>query len=375
MLGANPKVVATSVSHSSFIPNLLNTYEYQPYRPSPLQLSSAMSNNIQDFSKFKSFPLELQGMIFKEAIPQRKSPVIDFSFAIIKNPMQFVLDISTEIPPAPHLLPLLKACEVSRKEVYRQLKRIKISEPPNGYGSAAKTDDGVPIRYFWKACEPLGHTYIDVIRDTLMLNLPDLLRLYRYGGRIDLSKITRIALTAFSTDYEDTIHEPLRYLRILDLIGHICPDLKVFQMITMLAVKDYSRDTDSRIDYRILDVESELWHTDFWNEWEVVKSEHGNRIRNVLDGAKRMSMGYYQYMSLLKELRRTKDLKFWKRLRYTAALNCKFDDDRNWRSSGKRAPEPRLYILALDAWLPAYEDGTVLDKYKGLAQIFEGASW
>ncbi|KAB8301479.1 hypothetical protein EYC80_003336 [Monilinia laxa] len=334
-----------------------------------------MANDLHNFSKFKNLPLELQGMIFKEAIPERKSPVVDFLFEITKNPRQFVLDISTDISPTPHMLPLLNACEVSRKEVYRHLQRVKISGPPNGYGSAEKTDDGAPIRYFWKARRPIGHTYIDAIRDTLMLNIPDLLRLYRYGGSIDFSKITRIALTAFSTDVEDTISDPMNYMKILDLIGQICPDLKVFQMITMLSVKDYFRDSNPRADYRILDVETELWHTDFWDEWKVVKSEHRDCIKDVLDGAKEMGMGYYQYMAWLHKLGRMKDLEFWKGLRYTAALNCRFDDDRNWRLSGKGAPEPRLYVLALDAWLPAYEDGTVLDKYKGLAQIFEGASW
>ncbi|RAL64257.1 hypothetical protein DID88_002149 [Monilinia fructigena] len=335
-----------------------------------------MSNDLHNFSKFKHFPLELQGMIFKEAIPERKSPVVDFLFEITKNPRRFVLDISTDISPTPHLLPLLNACEVSRKEVYRQLKRVKISGSPGGYGSAETTDDGVPIRYFWKARSPIGHTYIDAIRDTLMLNIPDLLRLYRYGGSIDFSKITRIALTAFATDVEDTISDPMNYMKILDLIGQICPDLKVFQMVTMLSVKDYFRDSNPRADYRILDIETELWHTDFWDEWEVVKSEHRNRIKDVLDGAKEMGMGYYQYMALLKKLGTHEGFGVLEeRLRYTAALNCRFDDDRHWRSSRKRTPEPRLYVLALDAWLPAYEDGTVLDKYKGLAQIFEGASW
>ncbi|QSZ33497.1 hypothetical protein DSL72_005065 [Monilinia vaccinii-corymbosi] len=336
-----------------------------------------MAQDIHAFPKFKHCPLELQGMIFKEAIPRRKSPVIDFFFEITKNRKEFILGISAEIPKAPHLLPLLNACEASRKEVYRQLKKVKISGPPNGFGSAEKTDDGVPVRYFWTSWTPISYTYtyIDPVRDTLMLNIPSLLRLYQYGGSIDFSKITRIALTAFSTDDEDASYDPTRYKKVLDLVGRICPDLKVFQMVTMLAAKEYYRESNPKTDYRILDLETEMWHTDFWDEWGIVKLEHENRIADVLDGAEEMGTGYFHYMAFLQQEGREKDLEFWKRLKYTPALHCRFDGDEEWKSSGKGAPEPRLYVLALDAWLPAYDDGTVLDKYKGLAQIFEGDPW
>ncbi|ESZ95476.1 hypothetical protein SBOR_4130 [Sclerotinia borealis F-4128] len=343
------------------------TVDPQPWRRPPLQSFPTIENDVGGFSLFESLLLELQGMIFKEAIPRHRSPVVDFFFEIIKNPRSFILHIHTEIPKAQYLFPLLNACKTSRREVYRQMKKIKISGPPEG-------DDGEPIHYSWEAANAIGHTYIDPVRDTLMLNIPDLMRLYRYGRSIDFTRVTRIALTAFGTDEEDTIPDPKRYEDILDLVSRVCPDIKVFQMVTMLAASDYCRETNSAIDLRIVDLDTEMWSTDFRNsDDDIVSSEHRARIRDVLDGAKVMGLGFPNYLAELKRVGREEDLKFWKNVKYTPAMHCRFYDDIYWGLKEKM--EPMLYFFALDAWLPAHEDGTVLDKYKGLAQIFEGAPW
>ncbi|KAI9645688.1 hypothetical protein NHQ30_006430 [Ciborinia camelliae] len=312
-------------------------------------------------------------MIFKAAIPPRKSPVVDFFFEILKNPRKFILEIKTKIPKSPHLLPLLNACEISRKEVYRQLKRVKISGPPDGRGSVHWTEDGVPARYFWKAYQPVDYTYIDPLIETLMLNIPDLIRLYRYGASIDLSKITRIALTAFATNEEDISYSNI-FEDVLDLVRRICPDLKILQMLTMLSVHEYYREYNIEMDIHILDIDPEMWHTDFLDKTgERLNSDHLTRIRAVLDEAKQLDRLYPKYLTLAD--RSEEDLRFWRNVGYTSAMQCKFDDDGDWKLNGKSAPEPRLYIFALDAWLPAYEDGSALERYKGLAQIFEGAPW
>ena len=66
---------------------------------------------------------------------------------------------------------------------------------------------------------------------------------------------------------------------------------------------------------------------------------------------------------------------YWKKVKLTTALLCKLDTDSNWEILGKKAPEPRLYCFSFQAWILAHEDGSPLNKYKGLAQIFEGAPW
>lgn len=97
--------------------------------------------------------------------------------------------------------PLLLACNTSRKTLFRYLKHVRISAPSSGYSFIEAEDDEVQIRYCWMrdVMSTDSYTYIEPVNDTLMLNLLDLRRLYQYGGSIDLTKIKRIALTAFAT--------------------------------------------------------------------------------------------------------------------------------------------------------------------------------
>ncbi|KAJ8071835.1 hypothetical protein OCU04_002148 [Sclerotinia nivalis] len=371
---------ATTLSNSAFYIKYFSNENVQPIRSISHELSPTIEKDGSTFSKFECLPLELQGMVLNEAIPDRKSPVVDFFFEISRNPEKFQLEIKTEIPAATHLLPFLNACDTSRKEVYRRMKHVKISGPPSNQGFIIRrTNEGIPIRYFWKVGEPTGQTYIDPVRETLMLNIPDLLRLYRYGGSIDFSKINHIALTAFGTDiFEDSLPNPKIYEKILELIRRVCPDITVFQMVTMLAANYYYREPKSEKgpEYQILDLDPEMWHADYLdNDDKIIKGEHENNILNVLDGAKEMANYFHGYLALLKRSGRGECLKFWEKVKYTAALHCTFDDDAGWEACGKSAPAPRLYVLALDAWIPANADGTPLNKYKGLAQIFEGAPW
>ncbi|APA05327.1 hypothetical protein sscle_01g000970 [Sclerotinia sclerotiorum 1980 UF-70] len=366
--------------NTAFYIKYYDNVKFQPTRRILKELSPTIDKDVSTFTKFECLHLELQRMVFNEAIPDRKSPVIDFFFEVARNRQKFQLEIKTEIPAATHLMPLLNACDTSRKEIYRRMKHVKTSVPPSNQGLIlGKTNEGVPIRYFWKVGSPTGQTYIDPERETLMLNIPDLMRLYRYGGSIDLSKIKRIALTAFGTDiFEDGLPNPKLYEEVLELIRRECPDITVFQMIAMLAANYYYRKpkSEKEPEYHVLDLDSDMWVEDYRDQYDqTIKGEHRENIEYVLDGAKEMEDCYQGYLALLKRSGKGECLKFWEKVKYTAAFHCTFDDDAGWEARRKSVPEPKLYIFALDAWIPANADATPLNKYKGLAQIFEGAPW
>ncbi|ESZ89802.1 hypothetical protein SBOR_9815 [Sclerotinia borealis F-4128] len=66
---------------------------------------------------------------------------------------------------------------------------------------------------------------------------------------------------------------------------------------------------------------------------------------------------------------------FWKTRAPVVGIVAYFDDDWAWRELGMKCAEPRIWLPDLEASLPVHMDRTVLDKYKGLAQILEGAPW
>lgn len=285
--------------------------------------------------------------------------------------------MNTEIPGARHLMPLLKACETSRKAVYLRLKEIKISEPPEDEGFVIKDRDGLDFMYYWTMHEATGRTFIDPLKDILMLNIPDLLRLYRYGRSMDLSSVERIALTFFGTDIIDhTRPDRKAYVNTLELVRRICPDMKFLQIVSMLSTNLYHRDSSIK-DYHMIDFDSEMSHIEYLNEKgdKFIRGQHAVSIRTVLDGTKVLQAKFSKYLRQLKLLGRLEDLKYWQGVTYSSSFHCRLSEDLDWKELGKNAPEPRLYVMALNAWLPAHADGIPLDKYKGLAQIFDGAPW
>ncbi|EDN98412.1 predicted protein [Sclerotinia sclerotiorum 1980 UF-70] len=66
-------------------------------------------------------------------------------------------------------------------------------------------------------------------------------------------------------------------------------------------------------------------------------------------------------------------LEFWKTRTPIPGLLCCFEPDLS-NVPGK-VSTPKLHITDIDAWVPAHADGTMVDKYKGLAQIFDGVPW
>ncbi|TEY65459.1 hypothetical protein BOTCAL_0140g00240 [Botryotinia calthae] len=313
-------------------------------------------------------------MVFEKAVPDRNSQVADFFFEVCRDPSQFLVSIYDEISPASHLLPLLNACKLSRKVVYDQLKNITLSTP-EPHGTMGKTnDERIPIRYFWVNDRRLIQTYIDPVRDTLMLNIPDLLLLRKLGRSIDLSNVERIALTSFPTDFNRSARHVLdEFSNLLLFLSTRCHDLKILQIVSMFPVHTFPRlyRLEKMRGYHVIDTEPEMWHDDYW-DGDGCMRYHINSVESVLEDAKAKET---YYLRCLKEMKNRDNFEYWKELKLTTALFCRLDTDSNWETLGKKAPEPRLYCFSFQAWILAHEDGSPLNKYKGLAQIFEGAPW
>ena len=66
-------------------------------------------------------------------------------------------------------------------------------------------------------------------------------------------------------------------------------------------------------------------------------------------------------------------MNFWKTREPVAGLvGWFYSDDQDDPSI---VPLPRMFVPSMLAWLPAHADGTIVDRYKGLTQIFDGAPW
>ncbi|KAF7901402.1 hypothetical protein EAF00_003623 [Botryotinia globosa] len=362
-----------SESSIDFLPD-----NFFPYHSSAHQLFPPPEKNIPTFPKFKLLPPELRKLVFEKAVPHRNSKVVDFYFELHKHPGKFLLSINDEISPANHLLPLLNACKLSREVVYDQLKHIRLSTP-DPHGIVRSYRGQPPIRHFWANDRRLVQTYIDPVRDILMLNIPDLALLNHNGRRIDLSKVERLAITTFPTNFNQLVRlRMIEYHALLASLPKRCPDIKVLQIISKYSVKDFA--VNYRLckmrGYHTIDIDTEMWYDDYWDDSGcLIERNHMTRIKIVLENVKIERTDYQRHLKDLQGMKNREKFEFWKKVKVTMASLCELDVDSNWETLGKKAPEPRLYCFSFEAWIPAHEDGSPLNKYKGLAQIFEGAPW
>ncbi|KAF7884057.1 uncharacterized protein EAF01_011480 [Botrytis porri] len=348
------------------------------YHSSAQQSFPPPENVIPTFPKFKLLSPELRMLVFKEAIPDRNSQVVDFYFAVCPHPSKFLVSINDEISPVSHLLPLLNACKLSREMVHSQLKHIKLSTP-DPHGTMRRFFEGVPIRHFWANDRHLVQTYIDSVRDTLMINIADLVLLSYYRTSIDFSNVERLAITSFLTDFNWLMQSTLRNLReFLNGLFARCPDVKVLWIVSDVPGDGFAirYRSGQRRGYHLIDLDIEMWYDNYWdNSGRLIERSRMHRIQDVLVDAEIKESDFFGDLRYLQEIDYEGNFKRWKGVKLTIAFLCELDTNSDWETLGKQAPEPRLYCFSFDAWIPDHEDGSPLNQYKGLAQIFEEAPW
>ncbi|KAF7957299.1 hypothetical protein EAE96_002886 [Botrytis aclada] len=354
------------------------------------------------FEKFSLLPVEVQCHIFKQALPN--SQIIKLAFKVTEERYHITRVISRllviSIPTNPTMLPLLQACANSRAEVYRNSEKIEIghlgtntplelSNPVMGAPSSIHGYRVVKNSIVCTKPDARAYTYMRPNEDILMIDALDVLTLYSFGGTISMSKIKFLALKSASlngmswkypgntldNDYE--LHCLHMFFKIISL--H-CPALsKVhFLLDDNHFTPNQSPTKSQKLELRILDMDSEFFIQDFTGMGSKYEAEEELELlaRADLQGqAKDTMRDWKQYKkAIARDVAQDGDVvDFWKTREPIVSVMGWFHEDSQDEFSA--VPRPRMYVPSLTAWLPAHADGTIVDKYKGLAQIFDGAPW
>ncbi|KAI9646473.1 hypothetical protein NHQ30_004466 [Ciborinia camelliae] len=332
-------------------------------------------------------------MIFIRAFPNPRIVILNASIMQGFNHQQqiasrlLVMKISRDI----NILPFLQACVTSQEEVYRIFKKIEVA-PLGTHTPCASSDpimDVSPRCHHYKVKYGLDYstekvkTYITYMRpdkDILMLSAFEMMRIYNFGGHISMSNVTHLALSeANINDWRAPLHNPVRveFRRYQDtlfkLISIHCPALKRITLFLCRSELKMLYPPNPYSEPRFLDIESDF----FLHNFSPYKERVLRNITEVESAASTMRDEWKTYMKALNEGegRDEEALKFWRTREPVLSLWCWFDADLS--DEPGRVAQPRLYVPSIEyrTWLPAYDDGSVVHKYKGLAQIFDGAPW
>ncbi|KAJ8064244.1 hypothetical protein OCU04_006591 [Sclerotinia nivalis] len=199
-----------------------------------------------------------------------------------------------------------------------------------------------------------------------------------------MNSITRLALT--DTDprgWERIIGMPsLGESKVASIQAHLfqlirthCPALEKIHII-MAESRCWDGLYAVETEPRIIDFDSEFPYQDFTpRDWR----RYNDRVRNDMESTifriypvdtKRMFRDWEIYINGEVD---EDALGFWKTRTPIPGLLCCFEPDLG--NEPGRISMPKLHITNINAWLPAHADGTMVDKYKGLAQIFDGVPW
>ncbi|TGO58159.1 hypothetical protein BCON_0058g00420 [Botryotinia convoluta] len=311
------------------------------------------------FEKFTLLPVEVQCDTFKQALPNPQ-------FVPIHTPRYIeIANLGTNIPfklsnPAMGIPPHIRN--------YKVFNRSRVSTKPN----------------------TRAYTYMRADEDILMMDVADVVTLYSHGGTISMSKIKCLALQSASLDgmswdltgntFDDNFE--LRRLHIFfKIISLHCPALS--KVYFLLDGRNYFASNrppvkSQKLELRILDMDSEFFIQEFTGMGAEYRAEGGWEIsaRSSLQGdAKYVMRDWKQYRkAIVRSIARDADVvNFWKTREPVMGLVGWFYADA--QDDPSVVPLPRMYVPSVLAWAPAHADGTIVDKYKGLAQIFDGAPW
>ncbi|RAL64651.1 hypothetical protein DID88_001684 [Monilinia fructigena] len=223
----------------------------------------------------------------------------------------------------------------------------------------------------------LAHVYLQPKIDTLLIDYQELFKLYLIGGSIDLSSVTHLALLnacnrTFSYNlwlkFDETDMAHLMY----SMLSTKCPALKKLSLIVGLE-RDIEKTCIKSKDL-IFDVTDEFWSLD----WEESNGEPKN-LRTVevswMVRSLRLDFQRFPQHPNPNYAVSADTVQFWEDREPVIGLIARLDEDETWFAHGKKCAEPRLYFRDIGGYLPAHRDGTILDRYKGITQMFDGAPW
>ncbi|KAF7875283.1 hypothetical protein EAF04_002455 [Stromatinia cepivora] len=160
--------------------------------------------------------------------------------------------------------------------------------------------------------------------------------------RSSLSSLTRIATHDFFEGLFNTIEEN-------------CQALEKFNLVT-----GGIRSWDGR------EIQENGGSTKTWRLLEI-DEDFRAEIYQAIDGANWAMDKLEKHVERKRALKDHAAVEYWRRVGAVPAIL-------GWME-GRKEKEPRLWFPALKHTLACHEDGSPLDQYKGLAQIFDDASW
>ncbi|KAF7885319.1 uncharacterized protein EAF01_011384 [Botrytis porri] len=350
----------------------------------------ALERSTEDdsFFAFEFLPLEVQIMILKYVFPDQR--LIRMEFRTIFNNSNMILNF--QMLPDMHLTPLLNTNWLFNTEVNKEFKKVELRKYSRGAKSklykALHDENYSPPNYFWDRCvrnifcgrgsgyRSLDHVYIRPETDTLIIDYRQIFILYFVGGSIDVSNVKHIALANCRPFVWDWPYYPLPDDDVDRLIHGVisveCPNLR--KMTYIFSSQDPMTEIHIDTEEVIFDVNDEFYYRDF--EYED-GSLHEDRPYALMQTKAEVDHCFREFLRQPNAKYRLKDdvMNFWKNHVPGIGMIARFDADADWRLRMKRCPEPRYHFVGFDMYLPAHADGTILNQYKGLAQIFEGAPW
>ncbi|THV52233.1 hypothetical protein BGAL_0085g00240 [Botrytis galanthina] len=358
--------------------------------PSRAEAFKALERSTGDnsFFAFEFLPLEVQVMIVKYAFPEKR--LIRMGFKTEFNNYNMILNF--QMLPDMHLTPLLNTSWLFHTEVNKEFKKVELQKYSRGVKSklykALHDEDYSPPNHFWDRCRrnifcergsgyrSLDHVYIRPETDTLIIDYRQLFILYFVGGSIDLSNVKHIALANVRSFEWDWPHYRLHEEEVDGLLHGViaveCPNLEKFTYI--ISNDDPMTETDIDTAEVIFEADDELYYQDF--EYED-GSLHEERPYSLMETKAHVDDCFRSFLRQPDSQYRLRDdvMNFWKAHAPGLGMIARFDADSDWRLRMKLCPEPRYHFVGFNTYLPAHADGTILNQYKGLAQIFEGTPW
>lgn len=151
-----------------------------------------------------------------------------------------------------------------------------------------------------------------------------------------------------------------------------CPALEKLSLVVGLA-QDLGK-MRVRPEDRIVDITEDFWFLDWEGPNGAPKDVRTQKISEMVRSL-RLDFERFPLHPNPKYAVSADAARFWEHRAPVPGLIARLDGDETWFEDGKKCAEPRLFFRDIDGYLPAHRDGTVLDKYKGLSQIFDGAPW
>jgi hypothetical protein len=361
---------------------------------------------------FPKLPLETQREIFKYLLPPPKVYHVRFGFSLANleyaqphllpqgAPHTTLAVFIHQYRPAEHKA-LLKVCDSARSLVKDAYPKIELTSAGRTlvrkFPKETRADVGGlgTLGELWSTPDIVlnpdrgndARMNIDLrpADDILIMNAEDLLMFYHYGGSIDMSRITQLAL--YDTPWQNrdyrNFHIDFPEHEILNHIQKYCPALKKLYITFPGYVTRYHAAYGDKFILRP-ELHGRFEHLDYLDRKgkELARrgDQHYRRVHdaNILQ-ARKMSDTFDKHLrrpegeGWLDESTRYEfaaKKKFWEKVEVIPSSLCARLFTKS-RKRNNRAVEDIMWNVDL----PCHRDGTLLHKYKGLAQIFDGAPW